>query len=668
MANVNPIEPHPSVSSSVKRTSRIPGKKKDVDYELLLEAVRKYEDRIREIEGSSYWKWYLFFTKATLILTSDSYLKSDRWRFFQRIRFLFSGLGFFFIRKFFRQLCSMLLGKVSRMMSRSSKKKVTDYEVFQERYFPRDSDLEHMASNIPFLKQTVFFHLQVVVTIDNFRHLNLFLNSLESQIYPRFRATFWTEKPTEMMEFTLKKIADSDERFSYERYQGQPMSGDESDFLFFCGLHTILTPHALYAYADMVNKYPDADFLYADHDYFVKGSQTETCNPYFKPDWSPHTLLSRNYIGQVFAVHHERFSSPQVKSPFSLYEMVLDFGYNARKVCHIPQVLHHEYALPFHAAQIKRDHQSLNKFVSQKYPGSYVRLSETALGCFYPVFASQTQPLVSVIVPAKNKSAVLESCLQSLLDHNTYPNFEVIVIDNGSTEMDFFSAIAQFEFNHPNKIKCYTLDIPFNYSIINNHAVQYAKGDYYLFLNNDTKWISPHLMGEMLALAMQDNVGAVGPKLLYPNQTIQHAGMVLSIDETGAHVYSGAHRHTSGYYNNVSCLTNYSAVTGACMMIGKDKFEKAGGFDENLAVDCNDAELCCRLMALGFYNVYTPEVSMFHYECLTRGNPMLSSESMYRHHSEKQYFLKKWGNIIRNDPFYNKNLSRKSKFFELRHV
>ena len=157
----------------------------------------------------------------------------------------------------------------------------------------------------------------------------------------------------------------------------------------------------------------------------------------------------------------------------------------------------------------------------------------------------------------------------------------------------------------------------------------------------------------------------VGPKLLYPNKTLQHAGIVLALDDAGGHVFSGAHKDTAGYFNNTNCLTNYSAITGACMMIKKDRFEQVNGFDENLSVDCNDVDLCCELLEAGYYNVYVPWVNMLHHECLTRGNPILSKKSMKQQNIEKKYLIDKRNKLISNDPFYNINLSRHSKFFEI---
>ena len=309
----------------------------------------------------------------------------------------------------------------------------------------------------------------------------------------------------------------------------------------------------------------------------------------------------------------------------------------------------------------------MNHFLSDFYPNAYAKISEASLGCFEPVFKTN-QPLVSIIIPSKNKANILNACIQSIVEKSTYKNFEIIIIDNGSTEKSFHTTVADWEFQFPNQIRCFRLDIPFNYSVINNKAVEHSNGEFLLFLNNDTELISENLIEELVKIAQLDNVGAVGPKLLYPNNTIQHAGIVLSLDDTGAHIYSGAHKDTSGYFNNTNCLTNYSAVTGACMMIQKEKFDLVGGFDENLAVDCNDVELCCKLYNQGKYNVYVPWVKMYHYECLTRGNPIINPNSLKKQSYEKQYFISKWEKLIKNDPFYNKNLTRISKKYELKHV
>lgn len=637
------------------------------DYEVLFNAVKNYEDRIKEIEQSSYWKIYLFLTKAKLVLTSDSYLKSDKWKFFQRLRFLFSKLGIFLIGKFFRQLFLMFFGKVNSIIGFGKGSEQVTYQDFKAKNFPRSSDLELMKNNVKHFAIKPTFDIFIIVTSSNFKYLNRFLHELEKQVYLKFTIRFLVVHPTDIIKYTLTKIAESDQRVSFETirndFEHKPKT--QQDFILVTKLNSILAPHCLFHFVNQINNYPEADFIYPDNDFYSNNNYEETNNPYFKPNWSPHTLLSRNYIGGLFLVSSELYSKSQLQSNISVYSMVLNLTKNARYISHIHKVLYHQKEDELTSENIKKNHQALNTYLSANYPLSYAKLSDTSLGCFCPVFKLNENPLVSIIIPAKDKATILEACIDSVLEQSTYKNFEIIIVDNGSSENSFFSTIAQYEFKYPEIIKSIRIDIPFNYSILNNKAAQIAKGDYLLFLNNDTKLISPDLIQELLKLAQLDNVGAVGPKLLYPNNTIQHAGIVLSLDETGAHVYSGAHKDTSGYFNNTNCLTNYSAVTGACMMIKKEKFNMVGGFDETLAVDCNDVELCCKLYTVGFFNVYVPWVSMFHYECLTRGNPMLSSSSMKRQNIEKKYFIDKWGDMIKNDPFYNKNLSRESKNYDL---
>jgi len=640
------------------------------DYEVLFSAVKNYEDRIKEIEQSSYWKIFLFFTKAKLVLTSDSYLKSDKWKFFQRLRFLFSRLGIFLIGKFFRQLFVMLFGKVNSMIGFKKGFEQINYQNFKSKNFPRESDLELMRSNVKHFAIKPSFDIFIIVTSSNFKYLNRFLHELEEQVYLNFTIRFLVVHPTDIIKYTLSKIAESDSKISFETIDNefQVRAKTQQDYILFTKLNSILAPHCLYHFVNQINNTPDADFIYSDNDFYSKNNYDETNNPYFKPDWSPHTLLSRNYIGDLFMVSAKLYAVSELQSYTSTYSLVLNLTKSAKNIAHIHKVLYHQKVDELTSQNIKKNHQALNDFLVANYPMSYAKLSDTALGCYCPVFKLNENPLVSIIIPAKDKSSVLEACLDSILEISTYKNFEIIIVDNGSSENTFFSTLAQYEFNYPDVVRSIRIDIPFNYSVLNNKAAKIAKGDYLLFLNNDTKLISPDLIQELLKLAQLENVGAVGPKLLYPNNTIQHAGIVLSLDETGAHVYSGSHKDTSGYFNNTNCLTNYSAVTGACMMIENEKFKMVGGFDENLAVDCNDVELCCKLYTVGFYNVYVPWVTMYHYECLTRGNPMLSTSSMNRQNNEKKYFIDKWGDIIENDPFYNRNLSRESKNYELKNV
>ena len=641
----------------------------EAEYNALLSAVKNYEERIKEIEGSTYWKLYLFFTKTKLILTSDSYLKSNKYRFLQRLLFLFSKPGLLLIAKFFKQLFKLVFGKVNTLIGLSKGYEKVNYQQYIEKHFPRESDLEAMSLNITNYGIQPHIQLFVFVNSENFKYINRFLQSIEQQIYSHYFVTFILDKPSEKIQYTLDKITKND--FKYSVTSLANFNKDKSDiicdYVLFTKLACILRADCLYQIVNQINADKKVDFIYADNDFIIDPLSETTANPYFKPDFSPHTLLSRNYIGSLFLVSKAVFQKTPIESFDNFYGLILYYTKYSKAISHISKILYHRYEDLLTPDKIQKNHISLNHFLSEFYPNAYAKISEASLGCFEPVFKTN-QPLVSIIIPSKNKANILNACIQSIVEKSTYRNFEIIIIDNGSTEKSFHTTVADWEFQFPNQIRCFRLDIPFNYSIINNKAVEHSNGDFLLFLNNDTELISENLIEELVKIAQLDNVGAVGPKLLYPNNTIQHAGIVLSLDDTGAHIYSGAHKDTSGYFNNTNCLTNYSAVTGACMMIQRDKFNEVGGFDENLAIDCNDVELCCKLYNKGMFNVYVPWVKMYHYECLTRGNPIINSNSLKKQSYEKQYFISKWEKLIKNDPFYNKNLTRISKKYELKHV
>lgn len=635
------------------------------EYTALLNTVKNYEERIKEIEGSSYWKMYLFFTKTKLILTSDSYLKDTRWPFIQRLFFLFSKPGLLLIYKFFKQLFSIIIGAVNYVLSIKKDSDHTGYKAFKQKRFPREVDLEAMGQNIVNFKQQP--HVQIFAKVDeeNLLHLNQFLNALQNQVYQHFFVSFIVDDESEKINYILNKTIENDYRYTIIESNDKPDL--ICDYALFTNLNCILREDCLYEFVNEINKSGDPQFIYSDNDFFDTLLPDETITPYFKPDWSPHTILSRNYIGNLFLVNKSTYNKVPVELSANFYGLILNFTQNNTNIKHISKVLYHEHKEEVTIDKIHQNHITLNQFLNQQYRGAFARVSDASFGCFEPVFKTNA-PLVSIIIPSKNKSDILDACIRSITSYSTYNNFEIIIIDNGSTEKSFFSSVAQWEYNYPGVIKSYRMDIPFNYSVLNNNAVQYAKGEYLLFLNNDTQLISENLIEELIKIAQLDNVGAVGPKLLYPNNTIQHAGIVLSLDETGSHIYSGAHKDTAGYFNNVNCLTNYSAITGACMMIKKDRFIQVGGFDEHLAVDCNDLELCCKLLSKGFNNVYLPWVKMYHHECLTRGNPIISSQSMAKQSLEKQYFKQKWDVLIKNDPFYSKNLTKVSKYFEINNV
>ncbi|MEX0595616.1 MAG: hypothetical protein WD512_03875, partial [Candidatus Paceibacterota bacterium] len=367
------------------------------EYAALLNTVKLYEDRIKEIEGSTYWKIYLFLTKTKLILTSDSYLKNDKWRFFQRLRFLFSKPGLLLIAKFHKQLLSLMFGKVNNFIGLSKGFEKVNYEQYKEKNFPRESDLEAMASNIGNFVIQPHIQLFVIVNHHNIKHLNEFLNTLETQIYTHFFVTFVLDKPNEKMQFTFDKIVSNDFKYSWLNNDDLLNTKPEllCDYALFVKLNCMLRSDCIYQIVNEINASRNADFIYSDNDFINNSDEKKSTNPYFKPQWSPHTILSRNYIGKMFLISKDIYSNTELTNMGNIYGLVLNYSASAKSIQHISKILYHEFQEDLTSDKIQKDHQSLNDFILSKYQIGHARLSEASLGCFEPVF-DINNPLVSI--------------------------------------------------------------------------------------------------------------------------------------------------------------------------------------------------------------------------------------------------------------------------------
>ncbi len=367
-----------------------------------------------------------------------------------------------------------------------------------------------------------------------------------------------------------------------------------------------LAPHALTQVAALLEQHPETDLVYTDSDEI--NAFGLRCRPYFKPDWDPYLFLSQDYIQPFYVIRKTAKKNPQ-------------------NVWHIPHILCHQKTV-------------LKK--SSAKPRPVFTLPEPA-------------PLISIIIPTKDGLSLLKPCIESILNKSHFKNFEIIIVNNNSEAPDtlhYFKTIINAQ------IKVIDYPKPFNYSAINNFAVNAAQGEVLLFLNNDIEVISTHWLDEMLGLALQDNVGAVGAKLYYPNNTIQHAGIVLGIDGTSRHVLTGLKREASGYFNNLQTIHCCSAVTAACLMMRKAVFEQVGGFDETaFPITFNDVDLCLKVRQAGYYVAWTPYAELYHKESATRGED-LSAEKRARVLMEEGTFKEKWHDLyLARDPFYNPNLS-----------
>lgn len=276
------------------------------------------------------------------------------------------------------------------------------------------------------------------------------------------------------------------------------------------------------------------------------------------------------------------------------------------------------------------------------------------------VYELKKQPLVSILIPTKDYAETLETCLKSIYEKTTYKNYEIIVINNNSEEAETFDLFDKYKKKYKN-FSVLDANIPFNYSKLNNMAAKKAKGEVLVLLNNDTEIITPEWLEILVGYAVQSHIGAVGPKLLYPDNTVQHAGVIMGLGGVASHAYIGAARDEVGAYGRLRVPYNYAAVTGACLVVEKKKFEKVGGLEEKLTVAYNDIDFCMKLLGAGYVNVEVPMVELCHFESKSRGLDT-APEKKKRFDEEQDFMYKKWPEMIANDPYYNPNFSKRGWF------
>ena len=427
----------------------------------------------------------------------------------------------------------------------------------------------------------------------------------------------------------------------------------------------LLAPNALYEIVKILQDHPQADALYTDEDK-VTTELDEHFQPHLKPDFNLDLLRSNNYICHFFVVQksivekaggfRKEFDGAQD------YDFIFRCTENAGEVLHVPEILYHWRT--HKASTADNPASKMYAFEAGKRAieahlertGTEGEVSHTQdLGFYRVKYPVQGKPLVSVIIPNKDEKETLQTCLEMLEKNTGYQNFEIIIVENNSTTDEIFRYYKELSGNR--KIHLLRWGKEFNYSAINNFAVAHAKGEYLLFLNNDVKSINPDWLEEMLGVCQRPEVGGVGAKLIYPDNTIQHAGCVIGMGGIAGHMFVDMPADRTGYLHKASLLQDMSAVTAACLLMKKEVFEQAGGFTEELAVAFNDVDLCLKVRKNGYLIVYDPYAKLYHMESKTRGAED-SKEKVRRFQTEIEYMRCHWIDILKNgDPCYNKNLS-----------
>lgn len=444
------------------------------------------------------------------------------------------------------------------------------------------------------------------------------------------------------------------------------------DYIAFLDHDDVITPDALYEMADRIikgrNQGKEPEVLYSDEDKTDAG-QTKVMDPHFKPDFNPDLLCSNNYITHFLVVKRELADRlGGIRKDFDGaqdYDFVLRATEQAKVIAHIPKILYHWRMHELSTAG-DGDSKSYARDAGKRAIEAHLErigvegsVEPTQYFGFYRVNYKLTErPLVSIIIPNKDETETLKKCLNAIAK-SSYENYEVIIVENNSTEEATFSLYKKIE---SDKIRVVYYPDAFNYSKLNNFGASYANGTYYILMNNDIEVIETNWIEQMLSNCERREVGVVGARLYYPDNTIQHAGLVVGVGGSlrgiGANLYQGMRRERSGYMHRAAIQMNYSAVTAALLMVKKEVYDKVNGFEEELSVAFNDVDFCLRVREAGYLIVYDPRVEAYHYESKSRGAED-SPEKVARFQSEIEFMRNRWETLLKEgDPNYNLNFSR----------
>lgn len=444
-----------------------------------------------------------------------------------------------------------------------------------------------------------------------------------------------------------------------------------------------LSEDALYECALRIDREAEegrrAQVLYSDEDKLTaRRGRAFYFDAHFKPDFNPDLLRSMNYISHLFVAERELVKAvggfrPEFDGSQD-YDFIFRCTEKAEVICHIPKVLYHWRVNEGSTAEdpekklyaFEAGARAIKAHCERVGIGAVEVEENEVLGAYRVRYPLKGSPLVSVIIPSKDHTDDLKVCVTSLLEKASYRNLEVIVVENNSTEEETFRCYEELEKRYERLRVIRWEGTGFNFSAINNHALSYAKGEYLLFLNNDTELINADCIEELLSFCQRDEVGIVGAQLFYDDDTIQHAGVVVGYKGIAGHTFIGFHKSEKTYFLRSMCAQDYSAVTAACMMTKRSVFEAVGGFDEGLAVAFNDIDYCLKVRGLGKLVVYDPFAQLYHYESKSRGTED-TPEKILRFDSEVETFRKRWEEILAaGDPYYNPNLTLLASDFSLR--
>lgn len=446
------------------------------------------------------------------------------------------------------------------------------------------------------------------------------------------------------------------------------------EYVLFLDHDDMLAPNALYEMVKKLNENRKLKLIYSDEDKIDE--QDRRYNPHFKSGWNPDLFFSQNYICHLACV--KRALVEEVGGFREGYEGSQDYDLLLRvtdrlqnsEIDRVQKVLYHWRAIKgstaYGSGEKPYTHKAGRKALTDHFKKQDINITveDGLLPNTYKVtYLLPDPPLVSILIPTRDRYDLLQTCITSIFEKTIYPHYEIIIIDNETTcpkTLAYFEALKRYQ-----NVTVIGYHKPFNYAAINNFGVQFARGKVVALMNNDVEVISKGWLSEMVQHALRPEIGAVGAKLYYDDDTIQHAGVVLGIGGVAGHSHKRFQKNAYGYFSRLKIIQNYSAVTAACLVVRKELYESVGGLDEeDLKVAFNDVDFCLKIDKLGYRNLWTPYAELYHHESKSRGADD-TSQKRIRFNKEVNHMKEKWQEILLNDRFYNKNLTLKSEDFSI---
>lgn len=546
-----------------------------------------------------------------------------------------------------------------------------NYQKWIEKYEPKYDELEKQ-------RETTFEYMpkiSIVVPMYNTpeKYFKELLESITEQTYENWELCLADGSP-EKAEYLEDLIQPLGEKIKYKLLsENKGISGNSNealklatgDFIALLDHDDIIPKFALYEIVKTINENPDVDFIYTDEDKILEENE-KRISPHFKQDYAIDTLRSYNYICHFSIFKKELMDKlGGFNSEFDGsqdYDLILRATEQAKHIVHIPKILYNwrisstsvasgAAAKPYAYEAAKR--AILASIERHGIQGAKVEDSRI-IGLYKVTYPVKGEPKISIIIPNKDHKKDLKRCIKSILK-STYKNYEIIIVENNSKEKNIFKYYKKLEKNSNIKIEKCEMSI-FNYSKLNNYGASKANGEYFVFLNNDTKIITNNWLETIISNCQREEIGAIGAKLIYKNKRIQHAGVVLNLTGTAGHVNWNEKENNPGYFGRIMIQQNVSAVTGALLGVSKKTFDQVNGFDETFPIAYNDVDFCLKIQDIGKLITYNPYIEAYHYESQSRGYED-TEEKQKRLKKEESKLKKKWKKYFDvTDKYYSPNL------------